>query len=316
MLDPWKRGSDRVNSNYVIHGKSGLGKSTIVKHIMMNKNINKTKQIVIAPESEYHVLCKNLEGDLIKDGGGGKNRINSLQIRPAPMDEEDEIERLYVDEGNGIGDMAMHIKNLEIFFSLYLPSLNDLHKALLKMFLVELYAKFNITWNTDISKLKAEDFPIFSDLYNLVEGKANEKPDDNNINTLKVLLYDNAKGSDSFLWNGHTTLSSNSQFIVFDTHSLQNTSDNVKRAQYFNLLSWCWEKLSQDRDERCMLYCDEAYLMIDPNVPQSLVFLRNVEMRARKYEAVVAIISHSVIDFLYPSIKIYGQALLDMSCLK
>lgn len=62
-----------------------------------------------------------------------------------------------------------------------------------------------------------------------------------------------------------------------------------------------------DRTERTLLICDEAYLMIDPKVPQSLIFLRNVEKRARKYEAGLVIISHSVVDFLAPEIKMYGQ---------
>ena len=97
-----------------------------------------------------------------------------------------------------------------------------------------------------------------------------------------MLLYDAAAGSDSFLWNGHTTLEANSRFICLDTHDLQNASDNVKRTQYLNLLSWCWEEMSRDRNERCLLVCDEAYLMIDPQVPQSLVFLRNVEKRGKK----------------------------------
>lgn len=65
-----------------------------------------------------------------------------------------------------------------------------------------------------------------------------------------------------------------------------------------------------------MLICDEAYLMIDVNVPQSLVYLRNVMKRARKYEGALGIISHSVIDFLSDSIKQYGQVLLDIPCYK
>lgn len=65
-----------------------------------------------------------------------------------------------------------------------------------------------------------------------------------------------------------------------------------------------------------MLICDEAYLMIDQKVPQSLVYLRNVMKRARKYEGALGIISHSVIDFLSESIKQYGQALLDIPCYK
>ena len=46
-----------------------------------------------------------------------------------------------------------------------------------------------------------------------------------------------------------------------------------------------------------LLICDEAYLMIDQKVPQSLVYLRNVMKRARKYEGALAIISHSIVDF-------------------
>ncbi len=133
---------------------------------------------------------------------------------------------------------------------------------------------------------------------------------------LACLLKDISDGSDSFLWNGHSTLQTDSSCICLDTHDLQNTSDNVKRTQYFNILTWCWEQMSRNRTERVLLIADEAYLMIDPNVPQSLVFLRNVAKRARKYEAGIAIISHSVVDFLDESVRIYGQALLDIPCFK
>jgi hypothetical protein len=133
---------------------------------------------------------------------------------------------------------------------------------------------------------------------------------------LACLLKDVSEGSDSFLWNGHSTLQADSSCICLDTHDLQNTSDNVKRTQYFNILTWCWEQMSRNRTERVLLIADEAYLMIDPNVPQSLVFLRNVAKRARKYEAGIAIISYSVVDFLDESIRMYGQALLDIPCFK
>ena len=101
-----------------------------------------------------------------------------------------------------------------------------------------------------------------------------------------------------------------------DTHALQETGDNVKRTQYFNILTYDWEQMSRNREERVLLICDEAYLMIDQKVPQSLVYLRNVMKRARKYEAALGIISHSLVDFLHESIKQYGQALLDIPCYK
>jgi hypothetical protein len=52
------------------------------------------------------------------------------------------------------------------------------------------------------------------------------------------------------------------------------------------------------------------------NVPQSLVFLRNVSKRAKKHEAGIAIISHSLVDFLDPSVRMYGQPLLDVPSYK
>ncbi|AIQ13828.1 VirB4 family type IV secretion system protein [Paenibacillus durus] len=315
IVDLWKRGGDRTNSNIVIMGVAGVGKSTAVKHMALSEYMKGTKIIFIDPESEYKELCQRLNGDWINAGGGSNGKINPLQIRPAPRDDENEEFPLYKDEGNGMSDMALHLKNLEIFFNLYVPGLTMMQKAVLKQCLIELYNQFQITWTTDIAKLQNTDFPIFSDLHGLIHTKEQTLGDEV-YKELSLLLYDIAYGGDSFLWNGHSTIQTRSRCICLDTHTLQNTSDNIKRTQYFNLLSWCWEQMSQDRSEPVLLICDECYLMIDPNVPQSLVFLRNVEKRARKYEAGLAIISHSVVDFLAPEIKMYGQALLDIPCIK
>jgi hypothetical protein len=335
VVDTWKRGDDRTNSNMVIMGVAGVGKSTAVKHIALAEYMKGTKLIFIDPESEYKDLCLNLGGDWINAGGDRRGLLNPLQIRPAPRDTDEDDRQavggnkrrssqndaddndppLYVDEGCGMSDMALHIKNLEIFFKLYIPSLSDMKRAILKQTIIELYNDFNIDWDTDIKKLGNTDFPTFSDLHRLLEKKAKTANDEEH-KELALLFHDLALGSDQFLWNGHSTVETSSRCVCLDTHSLQNTGDNIKRAQYFTLLSWCWEQMSKDRSERVLLICDEAYLMIDENVPQSLVFLRNVEKRARKYEAGLVIISHSVVDFLSGSIKQYGQALLDIPCFK
>lgn len=78
--------------------------------------------------ADYRDLCQNLNGDWINAVGGSKGMINPLQVRPSPRDDEDEKEelRLYRDEGYGmnepcngqLSELAMHMKNLEIFFSL------------------------------------------------------------------------------------------------------------------------------------------------------------------------------------------------------
>ncbi len=65
VLDIWKREMDRTNSNFVIMGTSGVGKSTATKHLLLNEYMKKTKLLIIDPEGEYRRLCENLNGDWI-----------------------------------------------------------------------------------------------------------------------------------------------------------------------------------------------------------------------------------------------------------
>ncbi|SKC77585.1 VirB4 family type IV secretion system protein [Maledivibacter halophilus] len=305
VLDTWKRGGDRTNSNFTILGVAGVGKSTVVKHIAISEYMKGTKILFIDPESEYRELSLALGGDVINAGGGANGRINPLQIRDIPAINEE-------DEKDGLGAMALHLKNVEVFFNLYMD-LSEIQRALLKSSLIELYNSFHITWDTDVRGMKNEDFPIMKDLYELVSEKSKKEHE---YKDLATLLKDIAIGGDSFLFGGHSSIKTHSRCVCLDTFSLQNASDNVKKTQYFNLLTWCWNEMSKDRTEPVLLIADESYLMIDPRVPQSLVFLRDVAKRARKYEAGLAIVSHSVVDFLSPEIKMYGQALLDIPCFK
>ena len=56
--------------------------------------------------------------------------------------------------------------------------------------------------------------------------------------------------------------------------------------------------------------------MIDPENPQSIAFLRNAAKGVRKYEGSIVVVSHSVVDFLDPKVRMYGEALLDLATYK
>jgi type IV secretory pathway VirB4 component len=315
VIDPWLRGGDRTNTNFIILGVAGVGKSTAAKSLILSEYMSGTKIICIDPEREMRDMCKKLGGDWINCGGGRGGRINPLEIRPAPVDDEDEDgARLYTTGGSGA--MALHFKTFEVFVKLYMPDLTELQKAILKQSLEELYSGSGITWDTDVSELKPQDFPTFGDLYALLKQRLKAADDKSNLEYLTVIVRELAEGADSFLWNGHTSVHPKSRFICLDTFDLQNTSDTIKKTQYYNILTWAWEQMSRDRTEKVLLVCDEAYLLVDPHVPQSLIFLRNVAKRARKYEAGLIIISHSVVDFLDPAVKLYGQALMDIPAYK
>lgn len=312
LLDLWKREKSRTNSNITIIGGTGTGKSTATKHIVASEYARGTKIIIIDPEGEYKEMCRNeyMEGDWIDVAGGRGGLINPLQVRPAPRDEDDNA-------NDGIGDLAIHLKTLETFFRLYIPTMDDRLRALLNKSLVELYERFGITWNTDITALPNNRFPTIGDLYKLISNKC--VTDKNNAvyyEDLKTYLESAANGADHGLWNGYTTINPQSSFVVLDTKSLVQMSGAVLAAQYFNILSWCWEQITRDPNERVMLVADECWTMIDPQVPQSLEFLRNAEKRARKYEGSIVVATQSITDFLDPSIRLYGQAVLDLPSFK
>lgn len=174
VLDIWKRGLDRVNSNFVIMGTSGVGKSTATKHLILNEYMRGTKIICIDPEREYKTLCKNLGGDWINTVGKNGQMINPLQIKPVPLDDEDEEVQGIKDEGNGLGAMALHIQNIRPFFNLLFPEITHNQLTILIEMLEHLYNKFNIYWDTDVTKLKNTEFPILKDLYELVTEKIDE----------------------------------------------------------------------------------------------------------------------------------------------
>ncbi len=97
---------------------------------------------------------------------------------------------------------------------------------------------------------------------------------------------------------------------------MQDSSDNKKRAEYYNVITYIWNLIEKDRKEKVLFICDESYLLVDTQIPQTLIFLRNVSKRIRKYEGGLCLITHDVEDFLNPTIKMYGQSLLSTACYK
>ncbi len=314
IIDLWKRGGDRTNSNIVAVGAPGKGKSTAIKKIVLNEYMLGTKMLIVDPEREYDDFVKDLGGDWINLGGSNKGNINPLEIKPISLDDSENE-----DEFDGVGALALHLQNLEVFFGLCLSDVTERQKTLLNENLIELYNKFNIFWDTDVSNLKNEDFPIISDLYDILvknKGLEKDKKTIEDYNDLILYIGNLINGQDQFLFNKHTSLHTESKIVCLDTYDLNNSSERIKKAQYFNIISWCWQQITKDRHEKIMLICDEAYLLIDPEIPQTLIGLRNIAKRCRKYEGSLVVISQSIIDFLDPRIKMYGQALLTLPCYK
>ena len=303
IFNIWKKDYDRTNSNMVVVGSSGSGKSIATKHIIYNE-LPRTKLLVIDPESEYTYLAKNLNGKVINCGGSNTGYIlNPLQVR-ANKDEEDDINTL-----------AIHFQFLHTFFEILFPSLTDMEFSILDRVLEDLYQKFNITTNTDIASLENTDFPILEDLYSLLETK-NSIENKEEYEKLLSLIRPIAIGQASSLWNGYTDITVDTGLTVFNTKNMQEFQIQYKRAQYYNIMSYAWEIISKNKDEFDCLIADECHVLVDPNIPQTLEYVRNISKRARKYNSSIIVITQSIEDFLNEKIKLYGQSLLANSTYK
>lgn len=315
LCDFWKRDGSRTNSNMTVLGRPGVGKSTLVKKILLNEYANGTKIIILDPEREYKDLCENLKGDWINCGGGNAGRINPLQVRTVPMDDDDEESPLYhkkIYNESEFGPLALHFQTLRTFFRLYMRDITKKQIALLERALIQIYEKFNVFWSTDPNTLDNEAWPTLIDLYEYIGVliKSDEELSDD-WRELHILLESAAGGADSAIWSGHTTINTESDFIVLDINNLLEADEEIRRAQFFNVLGWAWNEVSKDRNQKVILATDETYLLIDPEIPQALQFLRNTSKRIRKYEGGLMVITHNLVDFLDPAVRRYGQALID-----
>ena len=330
LLNMWLRGQDRVNCNWYIQGLPGLGKSTFIKLLLILEYAFGTKLMIFDPEQEYVDLARHqdINGNIIQGAGGNTGRINPLQVRSVPKVTEEDLnpgesleDYFTYDEEDGTSDLAYHIQNLRVFFKMYFGNENFSAgiKTALEKCLIKTYEKKGITWDTDFSSLAPDDYPTISDLYTTVKEEGNAAEPGyrkDQFDRLEDLLYPAAEGADKFLWNGPTNINADSGFNDIDCSKLLELDDNVRRAQFFNLTTYAWHFMSQDRSEKVLFAVDEGYLYIDPEYPDLMKFFRNISKRDRKYEGGLIFITHSLVDILDPSVKRYSQAIIDNSCYK
>ncbi|MFB4321651.1 DUF87 domain-containing protein [Priestia sp. BR_2] len=312
LVDFWLRDGSRTNSNVTVLGRPGVGKSTIIKKILMKEFASGTKIIIIDPEREYKDLCNNLGGDWIDCGGGSKGRINPLQVRSVPLDDDDEEHRLYSEEDISKGALGLHFQFLRTFFRLYLKELTKIQRGLLEIALEEVYKEANITWTTDPKTIPDDQWPTIKELQKYCEVKSDTAEKHKEAwAELALLLRPAAIGADQALWAGPTTIKADSNFVCLDINQLLEADEEIRKSQFYNILSWAWHKIAEDRTQKVILATDETYLLVDPDAPQPLQFLRNTSKRIRKYEGGLMVITHNMVDFMDPAVRRYGQALLD-----
>ena len=306
FINFFRRDSERVNSNMVIVGKSGSGKSYTTKSLLLNLASEDSKIFILDPENEYSELAHNLHGRIINVGNAKYGRLNPFHIITALDDDE-------AGEGGGgpAGSFATHLQFLEEFFRQILPDIDKDALEYLNSLVERTYLNFGITPETDLSVLHAEDYPVFDDLYDVILAEFERTNNDYLRQMLRTLVNYISKfstgGRNANIWNGPSTITTDENFSVFNFQSLlANRNSTIANAQMLLVLKYIDNEIIKNRDynlrynlkRKIVVVIDEAHVFIDTKFPVALDFMFQLAKRIRKYNGMQIVITQNIKDFV------------------
>ena len=302
-----RKENNRNNANMIILGTSGSGKSTAAK-LMLRTHIRNGCQIVaIDPENEYSEITKAFGGDQVDIGKGGEfGLINPLEV-VIDADEEE------IKQGLGYTILTRTLQFLKAFMKYYDPSIQEDVLTMFSEVVQDTYKRFGIDFNTDFSGFTSKDYPTFSDVYATIKGRLMsmiEQTQERDIMERLELKIRPIVKELKFYFDGHTTINSDSDFMVFNIKELMNSDSNVKNALFFNVLKYAWG-LCLDTSVDTVLMIDEAHVLLGDHNSLGADFLAQVQRRARKYNTGTIIITQQPSDFSAPDVITQGKAIFD-----
>ena len=302
-----KKEHNRNNANMVILGTSGSGKSTAAKLLLRSALRNGYQVVAIDPENELKDMVDNFGGDDIDLGKGGQyGLINPLEVL-IDADEED------IKQGLGYTVLTKTLQFLKAFMKYYDPSIEEDVLNIFIELVQETYKRFGIDFNTDFSNFTSENYPTFDDVYTTIKGKLISMPEKTRERDvlerleLKIRPLTNEL---RFYFNGKTTITPRSRFVVFNIRELMNADVNVRNALFFNVLKYAWT-LCLDSSINTVMQIDEAHVLLSGGNVLGADFLAQMQRRSRKYNTGNIIITQQPSDFVPQEVITQGKAIFD-----
>ena len=313
LVDFDRRTDDKTNSNILILGNSGQGKSYLLKLLLTNLRMSGKSVICLDAEQEYESLCRNLGGCYL-DLMSGEYIINPLEPKEwADTNTQNRKEDPALDSDAGIAcpeafrkatRLSQHISFLKDFFRVY-KDFDQAQLDALEILLTKLYGEYGITDSTDYDRLGAQDYPTVGDLYLIVESEYQKYEKGSKslftedlLRELCLGLHSMCVGAESKFFNGHTNISDD-RFLVFGVKGLMESNKKLKDAMLFNILSYMNHKLLTKGNTAASI--DELYLFLT-NLT-AIEYIRNASKRVRKKDSSIFLASQNIEDFLLPDIK-------------
>ena len=294
------------NANMCIFGTSGAGKSFYTKLLILRYRLLGIKQYIIDPDREYHNLCNELKGTLIKIGPTSNTFVNVLEIRKESI------------EDGETGYLAIKISKLIGFFNLIFGELNEEEKAVIEEKLIETYKRKGITFDDEslykiYNKKRTKkifksniDMPILKDLLNVFNEDKNTKKYAN-----KLMPF--VKGSMKF-FNNYTNVELNNDLIIADVYDLGE--ENLKYGMYL-FTDIFWDKIKENREDKKAIYLDEIWRLIGVTSNKDVAsFIYKIFKTIRKYGGSGVAITQDISDIFSLDEGVYGRSILNNSSIK
>ncbi len=352
FIDFFKRDRERVNSNMMVIGKSGSGKSYATKTLLANFAADNTKVFILDPENEYTDLALNLHGKVIDVGSSAMGIINPFHVFTTLKDDSlisqikksqksiEEIEqekfeaekegreiREEIEEIDTSDTFAQHLQFLEQFFRVILEGISSDAFEILNSCVVDMYRNKGITDHSNFTEMGAEEFPIFDDLYDLISERINTETNEyvkTNLMVVESYIKKFARGGrNSKLWNGPTSLETKENFISFNFQSLlANNNQIIANAQMLIIFKYLMNEIIKNKDfnakyklnRKVIVAVDEAHMFINPSYPIALDFMAQMAKRIRKYGGMQIVITQNIKDFVgSPEIARQSTAVINAS---
>ncbi|MDZ4260524.1 MAG: ATP-binding protein, partial [Candidatus Sungbacteria bacterium] len=273
------------NSNAVIFGTSGGGKSYMTKLEILRSLVWGIDIIIIDPEREYEYLAQVVGGTFINISLTSKNHINPFDL-PIPRTDESPADVL-----------RSNIVNLIGLLRLMLGGLTPEEDAILDQAISETYASRDITPESDFSKIIS---PTLSDLELVLASTAGGE-------NIAMRLKKYTTGTWSGFINQPTNIEAKNRLVVF---SVRDMEDELRSVGVFLVLHYIWNLVRTNLKKR-ILIVDEAWWLMKNEDGASFLF--GIAKRSRKYYLGLTTITQDVGDFLNSP---YGKPIITNSSMQ
>ncbi|MCL6478404.1 MAG: hypothetical protein K6T65_08300 [Peptococcaceae bacterium] len=295
FFNPWHH----LNGNYniVIFGRSGFGKSFLIKlmvarllvtPILTQSGPKEVRVAVIdpAPEKEYRNLMYSLGFPHIELSPYSEHRINMFDV----YEHEDEDGRVRVNIEETVKAVRAVVFRMIRGYDNKDEILTGSVKIKIEGLIKKLYTDRGITENPDdlyepvksservfYLDRRKKDMPLLSDLYDLM------KDDPELAKAAEILKtftgYGESKSNAIFDCRSNVDISKCQAFTI----CVADLDEEILRPLgLFIATKWTWEVFGSDRSILKMIVTDESQLIMDKSVPELAGWMENAFRRARK----------------------------------